>query len=70
MTDLIDYAVEVEVFEESDFLQEMMSPTFIILASCIAVATLVVVLLLALICNKICQAKTTGYTVPEAQVQK
>ena len=35
----------------------MMTPTFIILASCVAFATLVVILLIALICNKVCRTK-------------
>ena len=34
-----------------------MTPTFIILASCVAFATLVVILLIALICNKVCRTK-------------
>jgi hypothetical protein len=51
-------------------MQEMMSPTFIVLASCIAFATLVVVLLLGLICNRICRSKAqnSGYTPANCQV--
>ena len=49
----------------------MMSPTFIVLASCIAFATLVVVLLLGLICNRLCRSKAqnNGYTAANCQVQ-
>ena len=68
----MNYAVEVEVFGGSsqDFMQEMMSPTFIVLASCIAFATLVVVLLLGLICNRLCRSKAqnNGYTAANLQV--
>ena len=48
----------------------MMSPTFIVLASCIAFATLVVVLLLGLICNRLCRSKAqnNGYTAANLQV--
>ena len=51
-------------------MQEMMSPTFIVLASCIAFATLVVVLLLGLICNRLCRSKAqnNGYTAANLQV--
>jgi hypothetical protein len=31
MSEILDYAVEVEVFNTADFMQEIMSPTFIIL---------------------------------------
>ena len=63
----MDYAVEVEVINTADFMQEIMSPTFIILASCVAVATLIVILLISLICRKICHTKI-GYSVPSSQV--
>ena len=62
----LDYAVEVEVYETQDFMQEMMSPTFIVLASCVAFATLVVILLIALICNRLCKSKQNGY-IPASQ---
>ena len=41
----------------------MMTPTFIILASCVAFATLVVIHLIALICNRVCRnkAQQNGY---------
>ena len=72
LTEHVNYAVEVEVFGGSsqDFMQEMMSPTFIVLASCIAFATLVVVLLLGLICNRLCRSKAqnNGYTAANLQV--
>ena len=72
ISDVVNYAVEVEVFGGSseDFMQEMMSPTFIVLASCVAFATLVVVLLIGLICNKLCRSKAqnNGYTVANCQV--
>ena len=59
------YSVEVQVFEgpAEDFMQEVMSPTFIVLASCVAFATLVVILLIAIICNKIYRSKAqnNGY---------
>ena len=67
ISEVMDYAVEVEVFNTADFMQEIMSPTFIILASCVAVATLIVILLISLICRKICHTKT-GYSVPSSQV--
>jgi hypothetical protein len=69
VSEILDYAVEVEVFNSADFMQEIMSPTFIILASCVAVATLIVILLIGLICKKICHSKT-GYSVPTSQVKK
>ena len=63
---MVDYAVEVEVFNTADFMQEIMSPTFIVLASCVAVATLIVILLIGLICKRLCRSKS-GYTVPVNQ---
>ena len=49
-------------------MQEILSPSFIILASCVAVATLIVILLIGLICNKICTRKNpNGYTIPVNQ---
>ena len=72
ITEHVNYAVEVEVFggAPQDFMQEMMSPTFIVLASCIAFATLVIVLLLGLICKRICRSKaqTNGYAPANCQV--
>ena len=74
ISDVVDYAVEVEVFGggTQDFMQEMMSPTFIVLASCVAFATLVVILLTALICNKLCRSKAqnNGYTIANGQVRE
>ena len=67
-SEILDTVVEVEVFNAADLMQEMMSPTFIVLASCVAVATLIVILLIGLICRKICHTKT-GYAVPNAQVR-
>ena len=63
MTDVtVNYASEVNV--KTDFMQEILSPSFIVLASCVAVATLIVILLIGLICNKICTKKNpNGYTI-------
>ena len=67
MTDVtVNYASEVNV--KTDFMQEILSPSFIVLASCVAVATLIVILLIGLICNKICTKKNpNGYTIPIQQ---
>ena len=66
----MNYASEVEKIDKppSDFMQEILSPSFIILASCVAVATLIVIMLIGLICNKICSRKNpNGYTIPIQQ---
>ena len=71
ITEIVNYAAEAEIVDkptESDFMQEILSPEFIALASCVAVATLIVLLLIGLICNKICTRKNpNGYTIPLQQ---
>ena len=69
ITEIVNYASEAEIVEKpSDFMQEMLSPSFIVLASCVAVATLIVILLIGLICNKLCSRKNpNGYTIPVQQ---
>ena len=69
ITDVVNYAnSEVEILDKTDFMQEIFSPSFIALASCVAVATLIVILLIGLICNKICSRKNpNGYTIPTNQ---
>ncbi len=71
---VVNYEVEVEVFGKTDFMQEILSPSFIVLASCVAVATLIVFLLLGLICNRLCtrksrqsQRRNGGYSIPTNQ---
>ena len=60
ITDIVDYASDVEILGKTDFMQEIFSPSFIVLASCVAVATLIVILLIGLICNKICSRYVYG----------
>ena len=68
ITDVVNYASDVEILDKSDFMQEIFSPSFIVLASCVAVATLIVIVLIGLICNKICSRKNpNGYTIPTNQ---
>lgn len=65
---MVNFASEVEILDNTDFMQEMLSPSFIVLASCVAVATLIVILLIGLICNKLCSKKNpNGYTIPTNQ---
>ena len=56
----MDYASDVEILGKTDFMQEIFSPSFIVLASCVAVATLIVILLIGLICNKMCSRYVYG----------
>ena len=60
ITDIVDYASDVEILGKTDFMQEIFSPSFIVLASCVAVATLIVILLIGLICNKMCSRYVYG----------
>ena len=43
---MVNYASDVEIVDKTDFMQEIFSPSFIVLASCVAVATLIVILLI------------------------
>merc|ERR1719330_316144 len=72
MTD-VNYAIvsvdEVDIIDTGTTIisiEELMSPTFIILAAGVAAATLIVILLVALICNRICSPRP-GYTVARVQ---
>ena len=68
MTDLVNYAVEVDIIEQQTIIEELMSPTFMILAASVAGATLIVILLLALICHRLCSSRP-GYAVARVQVR-
>ena len=48
--------------------EDLMSPTFIVLAAGVGVAVVILILLLSLICVKIC-GKRPGYTVAKIQVK-
>ena len=62
MTGAVNYNVEVEMVEErTTIIEELMTPTFIALAASVAAATGIVILLLGLICHRLCRAKP-GYT--------
>ena len=68
MTELINYNVEVDIIEErTTIIEELMSPTFIVLAASVAAAIIIVFLLICLICHRICRPKP-GYTVAKVQV--
>jgi hypothetical protein len=47
--------------------EELLSPTFLILAGSVGVATVVVLILLAAICSRLCTRP--GYTVAKIQVR-
>ena len=73
MTDVVNYAVvnEVDIIESETTIitiEELMSPTFIVLATGVAAATLIVILLVALICNRVCSPRP-GYSVARVQVR-
>ena len=58
-----NYQVEVEVIEEqTTIIEELMTPTFIALAASVAAATVIVILLIGLICHRLCRHKP-GYIV-------
>ena len=60
---MINYNVEVDIVEErTTIIEELLSPTFLALASGVAAATVIVILLLGLICHRLCKAKP-GYTI-------
>ena len=62
-----NYNVEVEVFEEqTTIIEELMTPTFIALAASVAAATVIVILLIGLICHRLCHTKP-GYVVAKVQ---
>jgi len=59
----VNYNIEVDIIDEKiTVIEEMMSPTFIALAASVAAATVIVILLIGLICHRICQTKP-GYTI-------
>jgi len=63
ITEMINYNVEVDIVEErTTIIEELLSPTFLALASGVAAATVIVILLLGLICHRLCKAKP-GYTI-------
>lgn len=74
MTETVNFAnkeQDEELTNKTDFMQEILSPSFIVLASCVAVATLIVILLIGLICNKLCSRKNpNGYSIPVNQDSK
>ena len=68
MTEIINYNVEVDIIEErTTIIEELMSPTFIALAASVAAATVIVILLIGLICHRICKPGP-GYTIAKVQV--
>ena len=65
---MINYNVEVDIIEErTTIIEELMSPTFIALAASVAAATVIVILLIGLICHRICKRRQ-GYTIAKVQV--
>eukprot|EP00092_Neocalanus_flemingeri_P007963 GFUD01008591.1.p1 GENE.GFUD01008591.1~~GFUD01008591.1.p1 ORF type:complete len:925 (+),score=155.82 GFUD01008591.1:42-2816(+) len=67
MTEMMNYNVEVDIIEErTTIIEELMSPTFIALAAGVAAATVVVILLIGLICHRICKPRP-GYTIAKVQ---
>ena len=68
ITEMMNYNVEVDIIEErTTIIEEMMSPTFIALAAGVAAATVIVILLIGLICHRICKPGP-GYTIAKVQV--
>ena len=68
MTEIMNYNVMVDIIEErTTIIEEMMSPTFIALAAGVAAATVIVILLICLICHRICKPGP-GYTIAKVQV--
>ena len=68
MTEMISYNVEVDIIEErTTIIEELMSPTFIALAASVAAATVIVILLIGLICHRICKPRP-GYTIAKVPV--
>ena len=62
-----NFNVEVEVIEENTtIIEELMTPTFIALAASVAAATVIVILLIGLICHRLC-ARKPGYVVAKVQ---
>jgi len=67
ITEMINYNVEVDIIEErTTIIEELMSPTFMALAASVAVATVIVILLIALICHRLCKP-SPGYTIAKVQ---
>ena len=65
---MINYNVEVDIIEErTTIIEELLSPTFLALAAGVGVATVIVILLIGLICHRICRPGP-GYTVAKVQV--
>ena len=59
--------MEVEVIEEqTTIIEELMTPTFIALAASVAAATVIVILLIGLICHRLCRHKP-GYVVAKTE---
>ncbi|XP_059091496.1 tyrosine-protein kinase transmembrane receptor Ror2-like isoform X1 [Tigriopus californicus] len=65
--DLFNYAIEFEIFGNEFILQEFMSPTFLILAGAVALTFLFILILMTLICIRICCQSKPGYTTPAGQ---
>ena len=65
----MNYNVEVDIIEErTTVIEELMSPTFIALAAGVAAATVVIILLLGLICHRLCRPGA-GYTQAKVAVR-
>ena len=65
---MMNYNVEVDIIEQrTTIIEELMSPTFIALAASVAAATFIVILLIGLICHRICKPRP-GYTIAKVQV--
>merc|ERR1719175_475452 len=59
--------IEVDIVDEkTTIVEEMMSPTFIALAASVAAATVIVILLIGLICHRLCRPRP-GYTIAKVQ---
>jgi len=63
----INYKVELDIVEErTTIIDEILTPTFIALAATVAAATVIVILLIALICHRLCRPRP-GYTIAKVQ---
>ncbi|XP_023341939.1 tyrosine-protein kinase transmembrane receptor Ror2 [Eurytemora carolleeae] len=66
LTDLVSYAVELDIVENRTIIEDLMSPTFIVLAAGVGVGVVIVLLLISLICSKLCRSGP-GYTATRIQ---
>ena len=63
---MVNYAIEFEFFGTEVF-QEIISPTFIVLATTVSFTILIVVVLIGVLCSKLCSLGKKGYAPPPSQ---